>query len=360
MGSTLRQLRALVNLIVLAGLSVTHSITYAVPPPMERPAVVAEKATKGVLLAVTRAGQRIIAVGERGIVLLSDDNGTSWRQAVVPVSVGLTGVRFVTPQRGWAIGHSGIVLGTLDGGETWSKQLDGKLAAQLTLDYFQQKTSHSDGAPGILKDQLDAAKQLVQDGADKPFLDLYFSNETTGFVVGAYNLIFRTEDGGKTWHPWQDHLVNPNSLHLYAIGGNESVIYIAGEQGSIFRSIDNGRTFTVVPNLYKGSYFGLFVEPKGTLLVFGLRGNVFRTADLGVTWQKVNLGSEASVPSGTRTQDGRLILVNKTGELLVSRDEGLSFQSTLVSSAPLTGVAEANNGSLVLVGLRGVTIRRNP
>ncbi|MCX7168911.1 MAG: glycosyl hydrolase, partial [Proteobacteria bacterium] len=42
-------------------------------------------ATVSVLAAVARAGNRLVAVGERGIVLLSDDNGVTLRQAKVPV-----------------------------------------------------------------------------------------------------------------------------------------------------------------------------------------------------------------------------------------------------------------------------------
>ncbi len=53
----------------------------------------------------TKAGNRLVAVGERGIVLLSDDAGLNWKQVDVPVSVTLTGVQFVSPMKGWAIGH---------------------------------------------------------------------------------------------------------------------------------------------------------------------------------------------------------------------------------------------------------------
>ncbi len=59
--------------------------------------------------------------GERGIVLLSDDAGVSWRQAKVPVSVSLTAVQFVDAEQGWAVGHLGVVLHTQDGGGNLAK-----------------------------------------------------------------------------------------------------------------------------------------------------------------------------------------------------------------------------------------------
>jgi hypothetical protein len=99
-------------------------------------------------------------------------------------------VRFATPKKGWAVGHFGIVLHTEDGGETWIKQLDGKQAAHLVLDQAQARVQRGEGNAETLTHELNAARQLVEDGPDKPFFDVYFENETTGFVVGAYNLIF--------------------------------------------------------------------------------------------------------------------------------------------------------------------------
>ena len=82
----------------------------AAPAVLERSALPSAKAERAVLLGLARAGQRLVAVGERGIVLLSDDNGQRWRQAQVPVSVSLTAVQFVDDRRGWAVGHLGVVL----------------------------------------------------------------------------------------------------------------------------------------------------------------------------------------------------------------------------------------------------------
>ena len=101
---------------------------------MDRPAVVALSPTKAVYLDVIMAGSRIVAVGERGLIIYSDDRGRTWRQAKVPTSISLTRVKFATPSAGWAVGHSGIVLHTDDGGQTWTRQLDGRTAAQLALD----------------------------------------------------------------------------------------------------------------------------------------------------------------------------------------------------------------------------------
>ena len=89
------------------------------------PAARNTNATAAMLLDVVNTGRRLVAVGEHGIVICSDDNGDTWVQSEVPVSVTLTAACFPTPTHGWAVGHDGVVLHSSDGGGSWEKQLDG-------------------------------------------------------------------------------------------------------------------------------------------------------------------------------------------------------------------------------------------
>jgi photosystem II stability/assembly factor-like uncharacterized protein len=325
--------------------------------PLHRPAMLSKLAEKSVLLAVTSAGKRLVAVGEHGVIVLSDDDGSSWYQATVPVSVTLTAVRFVTPESGWALGHSGIVLHSDDGGRTWVKQLDGKQAAQLALQAVQAREKASTASPEELKRSLTAAELLVSDGPDKPFLDLYFENEQKGFIVGAYNLIFYTEDGGKTWQPWLDHVENPRGMHLYGIRPEGNDIFLAGEQGTILRSENGGERFTALPSPYDGSFFGLLSLKDGGLLVFGLRGHVFRSVDHGTTWEAIHTGISSCITAATRLHDGTILLTTGTGDVLASNDKGITFKHLPIDEPfPFAGLAETENGNLVLVGMRGVKL----
>jgi photosystem II stability/assembly factor-like uncharacterized protein len=78
---------------------------------------------KALMLHAARAGKRLVAVGEYGIVIVSDDSGQSWRQAgSVPTRTTLTSVYFVDERQGWAVGHGGVVLASEDGGDTWVRQ----------------------------------------------------------------------------------------------------------------------------------------------------------------------------------------------------------------------------------------------
>jgi photosystem II stability/assembly factor-like uncharacterized protein len=313
-----------------------------------------DKAVGAAILAVTRAGDRLVAVGERGIVLISDDNGLSWRQVVTPVRASLTTVTFVGEKKGWAAGHLGVILHTEDGGESWVKQFDGIQAAALVLAAAERRAA-TEPDPDEREDLLYSAQLLVEDGPDKPFLDLCFLDERTGFVVGAFNLVFRTEDGGATWTPWQDRVENPMELHFYGIRTAGETIYIAGEQGMLLRSTDGGAHFTSLASPYEGSYFGLVTDPAGSVVVFGLRGNVYRSEDGGGSWDPVETGIPVSVSAGIRLAGGELLLVSQAGDLLVSDDGGRSFKRRADSQPmPATDLVQTADGGLVIASLRGM------
>ncbi|MCS6948646.1 MAG: YCF48-related protein, partial [Steroidobacteraceae bacterium] len=84
------------------------------------PARIEPLAVRSLLLDVAWAGERIVAVGERGHVLLSDDRGKTWVQSPeVPSRTMLTGVTFANRDDGWAVGHDEIILRTENGGQSW-------------------------------------------------------------------------------------------------------------------------------------------------------------------------------------------------------------------------------------------------
>nr|WP_315392642.1 YCF48-related protein [uncultured Duganella sp.] len=315
----------------------------AVPDALTRPAVIAPKAGTAAMLAVARAGKRLVAVGERGIVLLSDDQGGSWRQVATPVQVSLTAVRFANERAGWAVGHLGVVLHTADGGQTWRKQLDGIEAAELAL---RAATTPREKA---------AAEHLRADGPDKPFLDLYFQDANTGFILGAYNLLLRTADGGKTWTPWQGRVPNPKSLHLYGMGAAGGALYLVGEQGSLFRSLDGGDSFEALASPYKGSYFGLVTARGGEVVVFGLRGTAYWSGDKGDSWRPVDTGTQQTLSAGIELGDGRLALLSQGGDVLLSADGGRSFaRQANPQPSPAAALVQADDRHLVVAGLRGL------
>jgi photosystem II stability/assembly factor-like uncharacterized protein len=326
------------------------------------------------LTDITWAGNRMVAVGERGHIIYSDDEGKSWTQAKVPVSVLLTAVYFVSPKKGWAVGHGAVVLNTTDGGNTWRKQFDGVQANQEVLKSTQTEVNNlkaqlaaaPDDQKNDIENKLEDAKYALQDaqsdvktGPAKPLLDVWFKNDKEGFVVGAYGLFFKTNDGGNTWKNYALRLNNPNGYHLNGItqitGGS---VFIDGEAGTVYRSDDLGETWKTVTSPYEGSLFGISSTGRANeLIVFGLRGNLFRSEDLGNTWKKIDTGEDNSLNSAYVGKNGAITVVGNSGVVLTSKDYAATFTTVFrTDRLAVMAALQTKNDNLVLVGENGVTL----
>lgn len=288
--------------------------------PVSEQAVIAPKAASSMLLDVVETGAgRLVAVGERGHILYSDDQGRNWQQASVPSVSNLTAVYFVDQEQGWAVGHDASILMTQDGGVSWQVQ------------YFK-------------------AEQ------EKPLLDVWFRNNKVGVAVGAYGLILRTEDGGKTWAVQEtsslgdDIITEPHFNALRQL--SDGSLFMVGEAGFLARSRDDGKTWSRLNSPYEGSYFGIGETPGKAILIAGLRGHLFRSVDGAQSWSEIKTEVVGALNAVTSVASGTYVLGND-GVVLHSDDDGRSFSRVQRGDRKGIAAAVSNDGGLILVGESG-------
>lgn len=256
-------------------------------------------------------GQKLVAVGERGHILFSQD-GETWRQAEVPVQANLNSVYFINAQQGWAVGHDATILVTHDGALTWQ------------LQHYAPQT-------------------------DKPLFDIYFIDAKKGIAVGAYGMFYRTDDGGINWHKhFHEELLldedreylaelkdsDPESYqieseallpHFNRLYADANALYMIGEAGFAAKSVDFGDSWQRLDTFYNGSLFDITRTPQMALLAVGLRGHAFISTDEGEYWQQTSLSNNATLNSAFSDTHGSVYLVGNAGTLLISRDGTNSF-----------------------------------
>lgn len=325
------------------------AIAAGVPDVVNTPATKTHLASVKPLSALAKADKRFVAVGQRGHIIYSDNQGESWQQATVPVSSDLTAVYFVSANKGWAVGHDGVVLMTADKGVTWQKQLDGWQVIEILKKQAKELTASATQPDLVLE-----LERFAEQGADKPFLDVWFKNEKTGFIVGAFGLIFQTNDGGQTWQSLMHQAENKGFLHLYAVQGHGDSVFVAGEQGTILKQSAGSSAFVALNSPYKGSFFGLLSAPD-VLLAYGLRGNLVRSTDNGTTWRQIDTYLPSGLVDGAVLDNGQMILVSQRGEILLSKNQGVSFyRPTGNQRTPFTSVVPVSNKRVLISGLVGV------
>lgn len=362
--------------LVLAAVAVTAfaaTATPGAPIPMaidllELPAPATAHGERKLLLDVTRAGARLVAVGEFGLILWSDDEGRRWRQARVPTSAMLTTVTFADAAHGWAAGHDGVILASADGGRTWVRQFDGRqanaqmlAAARVQLEAVRDRKGTDEASRRVrdqAQDRLADAEAAIDAGPSRPLLGLHFTDTAHGYAVGSFGQLFQTVDGGSHWAYIGDRLPNGEGLHLNAISQSaQGTLYIAAEAGTVFRSTDAGRNWTRSSVDYAGHLFGVLPLAAQTVLAYGFGGHLFRSIDGGSTWQPLASPASKSVVQGVELADGGIVLVAEDGQMMQSRDGGGRFDALPLRS-PLkktSGLALANAGpGVIAVGLGGV------
>lgn len=317
---------SLVAVLALA-VSLAGPVAVAATPKssVDRPATVSAKASRSLLLDLAQAGKRLVAVGDRGHILLSDDQGKSWIQAKVPVSVMLTSVHFPNAQEGWAVGHNGVILYSSDAGANWQLQ-------------------RADKGSGSEK-------------AGAPLLGVWFADNQNGYAVGAYGYFLATHDGGTTWQDNSSALNNADGWHLNAIRGMSggSSVFIVGEHGVVFRSLDKGVTWSALASPFDGSFFGVAPIAPDLVLIFGLQGRLFASVDQGGQWRQVQTGVTSGINAATRLEDGRIIVVGNAGVVLGAKDSSLNLiPETRSDRQSITAVLPLSGSGVLTAGDGGV------
>jgi photosystem II stability/assembly factor-like uncharacterized protein len=336
------------------------------------PALKSNLAEQGLLLDVARTSDRLLVAGEQGHILFSDDDGQTWTQADVPVSLAITSVAFAGPGKAWATAHDGFLLNSADNGTTWQVKLTGSDVAQLSVKAIEERIEEQRSAVAAatpetredlewaLEDSvfaLEEAAAAVDEGMTSPMLTVWFANDRDGYALGAYGIFLRTRDGGETWVMDGNRLDNPDKYHLYDIARSSAgTLLVAGEAGTLSRSLDAGDSWQRIEAIYAGSFFGAIAASDGSLLIFGLRGNVFRSTDEGESWEQVDTGDQRTLMCGTATDNGSIILAGSAGAVLHSRDNGQSFTVVPTEGGRVySSITTTLGGNLLLVGFGGIS-----
>jgi photosystem II stability/assembly factor-like uncharacterized protein len=321
---------------------------------LHTPAIAVRVPARVVLIAIANAGTRLLAAGEHGVIIYSDDSGKTWTQARVPVDVTLTALDFATPRQGWAAGHYGTILHTVDGGATWQLQLDGNAANQLTLAAARAAQVNDDKSVAAPLAML-RATHFAADGPDKPFLSVLATSASQVTVFGAYRMVMHSDDGGKTWMDWSLRIGDRLSRHLYDAAMIGTRICVVAEAGNVFCSSDGGGSFPAVSSPGPATLLGLLPAGDGGMISFGVAGLAYRSEDGGRRWVAVPVGAQSDLTSGRVLANGAIMLGCEDGSLYVSQNHGDSFH-VLGQAEPMAvfDLAQAQDGDVILVGSGGV------
>jgi len=280
------------------------------------PQPLAIKVAKVALFDVARFDEKLVAVGERGLVMQSTDEGKTWSGALASTSRTLNTVLYLGNKVGLAAGHGGTMLRTEDLGATWK------------------------------------AIKIESIGTDS-ILGLSKLSDGRVIACGAFGMYLESADMGKSWvrksiikEDFERHISS-----ITDIGGGK--LFLVGETGTLAISHDMGATWKELVSPYEGegSFFGVLRMTDGALLIYGMRGRVYRSTDEGATWTRIEIPSVISFNGGSMADDGRVVLAGNGGLIATSSDNGKTFTLHFTKDVQNLGQAlYAKDGAIIHVG----------
>ncbi|QFG31297.1 glycosyl hydrolase [Pseudomonas umsongensis] len=305
-------MRSVIGYLVCLVVALTIGYTFSPKSPPQAE-LLATRPDRVQINGLLNLGSRVVAVGERGSILLSDDQGVSWQPASVAPQrdATLTALVALDPQRLLAVGHDGLILRSTDAGSHWQEiRYDSDLG--------------------------------------EPLLGIWSSGGDNVMAFGSFGKFYQSSDAGQTWTP---QVLDIDSAHLNSMaGGDDGRRMLVGEQGLVLRTADGGQHWQTLPAFYSGSLFGIVRLSANNWVTYGMRGHVYVSHDFGDSWTQIDVGNHLPLY-------GHVLLPDHSGLVIVGAGSSvvrLDAQGALVGVARLAGLGTLTSatmvGSRLLVG----------
>lgn len=278
-----------------------------------------------------------------------------WVKQNVDTTASLRGLSVVSEKVVWASGTGGTVIRTIDGGKTWNvmtvpgaKQLDFR-----DVEAFGSETAYvlsigNDRNSRIFK-TLDGGATWKQQFMSMNILTFYDAiacwDEMNCIAmsdpVHGKFLLTGTTDGGTSWKQIDNAEMPPATMSESAFAASGTCLIAHGKDGlflvtgggnsRVFRSVDRGRTWTVV----------------ATPLVKGRPGTGIFSIAMSDARTGVIVGGDYEKPTET------------AGSLAFTSDAGKAWKAGTGLTGYRSGVAYVDRKTIIAVGTSGSDISRN-
>ena len=307
---------------VLVALSAIYSFSPRSLPPFPPTQI---KPAQLLVNGLAASGNTLLAAGEQGRILWSEDAGAGWQEAQVQPQRGstFTQIAYTGERTALAVGHDSWIVRSEDGGKSWKEaHFNPELATPLM------------GVSGPHDGRL--------------------------YAYGGFGLMLVSENGGKSWQTKSDPAIGDHHVNTMTRAADGS-LFAAGERGLLVRSADNGVTWQRLPEIYNGSFYGILSLPSQELVVYGMRGNVFHSRDLGKTWVRSTVPEGGlSLFGGSVDDKGVVTLVGEAEVVLRSTDGGASFTELAQGERKRLVAVLPRADGFIVAGESGLSVRKPP
>jgi photosystem II stability/assembly factor-like uncharacterized protein len=248
----------------------------------------------------------IIAIGNG--IFKSNDSGISWDRKDFPVK--MQDVHFFDSYNGLAVGSSESIFKTSDGGDNWQNLVTGYKDDPVLNELFfiNDSVGWICGQKGIIYKTSDAGGswQKIQTAANAEIRDILFLNEQKGFAVGGgwvpslsgfFQTIMESDDGGMSWvvsekPTYADSLSTRPLSAVYFL--NDNIGWAAGDN-LILKTTNGGQNWN---DIFDSDEFGFYNFEAITFhdesFGYACGDSLWNSTDGGESWQAIKINNYMS------------------------------------------------------------------
>jgi photosystem II stability/assembly factor-like uncharacterized protein len=264
-------------------------------------------------------------VGEKGVVVHSDDNGFGWKAQKTPTDKTLWNVA-VGKGVAWAVGVGGTIL-QKKGGGAWSELQSGANRDLFAIWTDGTQVFAGGRAGTILQAGINDTTLRAQSAGSAH--DVMAMTQLPGgdlLAVGAGGSILRSSRVQRMAGVWTQQTPGAHDDDISGIEADARAIYAVGEHGLFLRSEDAGASWRQAATGVNSDYLTR-VRPngRGEVLAVGWDGLVLRSTDWGLNWETGASGIKSAL-NGLAYLGDAVFAVGQYGVILKSEDGGQSFR----------------------------------
>ena len=281
-------------------------------------------------VAAVNNGNRVIAAGDGGMILISEDAGETWSQLSSPTIRNFWNMQMITEEIGWMVGEGGTALKTANGGLNWIQQpMPFPSAPYWDVSFINTAFGYICSSSGIvLKTTNGGVSWIIQQAGDTRSLYTIFTLDTLRASAGGFaGKVVYTTDGGTSWLTASGGISAPEINKIKFINNVKGFL---ASSGGFYKTTNGGISWTNINDLNQ-EFSAAFttnisfpIEEKG--FVTGGKMLLAKTTNEGENWRRTIVNADLFNVYFNDEQNG---FINSTDLVYTTNDAGQTLDTIL-------------------------------
>jgi len=300
--------------------------------------------------------------GEQGVMLISNQpDANTWRSINTGYQSSIRAIHYLPDQQQLAaIGENGLLLLSNDGGNQWQK-MELPTTAELT-DFISVSPSLTliacaDGS-FLRSENIATQWERVTTHSSAYITRLFYDPEqNTLIALSAEGEILLSDDGGKLWAP----VTHTHQYLTDIIQLSNKTLLASGANGTLLQSDNGGRTWSNLPSLTSTSIDGIMAITDTSIVAYGEGGLLLQSNDTGNSWTLLKEPITDFVHQLLQISSDNWLAAGAKGLLINSTNQGQDWKNIISVQQQndyfLSMISDKKSGALLAAGPPGTILR---